>query len=140
LIFLSLSFPPHHHPALPIPLLFPLSPFFFAGEEILVPLTSSLYIPGRLVKDAEILVDVGAGFFVGRSAGDAKEFLNRKVAYLKANTESLTKVIGVRQNNLVALREEIMERKQRLAAQGGQGGPAGGGGGGGEGGGNPQGS
>jgi prefoldin alpha subunit len=63
-------------------------------------LTSSLYIPGRLVKDAEILVDVGAGFFVGRSAVDAKEILNRKVAYLKANTDSLMKVITVRQNNL----------------------------------------
>jgi prefoldin alpha subunit len=74
-------------------------------------LTSSLYIPGRLVKDAEILVDVGAGFFVGRSAVDAKEILNRKVAYLKANTDSLMKVITVRQNNLNALREEIDERK-----------------------------
>ncbi len=82
-----------------------------AGEETLIPLTSSLYIPGRLVKDAEILVDVGAGFFVGRSAVDAKEILNRKVAYLKANTDSLMKVITVRQNNLNALREEIDERK-----------------------------
>lgn len=37
-----------------------------SGRELLVPLTSSLYVPGTLdAADAEVLVDIGTGFFVG---------------------------------------------------------------------------
>ncbi len=93
---------------------------------MLVPLTGSLYVPGRLVKGSEVLVDIGAGFLVGRAPDDARGILGRKVGYLKANTESLAKVIATRENNLAAIREVMMER-QRLAAAGGGGGGGGGG-------------
>ncbi len=73
-------------------------------------------MPGKLVPDGETLVDIGAGFFVGRSAADAKDILNRKVAYLKANTDSLMKVISSRQNNLAAIRDVISSRQQQAAA------------------------
>jgi prefoldin alpha subunit len=84
---------------------------FPAGEDILVPLTSSLYVPGRIVKDAEMIVDIGAGYLVGRSPADAKEILTRKGTYIKANTDSLMKVINMKQGNLTTVREVIAERK-----------------------------
>lgn len=34
------------------------------GNEILVPLTSSLYVKGQLVDREKVLVDVGTGFYV----------------------------------------------------------------------------
>ena len=37
-----------------------------AGREIMVPLTSSLYVPGRLGDTDEVLVDIGTGFYVGQ--------------------------------------------------------------------------
>ena len=50
-----------------------------AGKEILVPLTSSLYVPGTIADTNEVLVDVGTGYFVGKSVPAAEEFIERKV-------------------------------------------------------------
>lgn len=36
-----------------------------AGREVMVPLTSSLYVPGKLAGTDEVLVDIGTGFYVG---------------------------------------------------------------------------
>lgn len=37
-----------------------------ADREILVPLTSSLYVPGKLADANKVLVDVGTGYYVER--------------------------------------------------------------------------
>jgi len=45
------------------------------GKEMLVPLTNTLYVPGKLVKPDELLVDVGAGYFVPKSVEGATVLL-----------------------------------------------------------------
>jgi len=35
-----------------------------AGKPILVPLTTSLYVPGKLADIENVIVDVGTGFYV----------------------------------------------------------------------------
>lgn len=35
-----------------------------AGKEVLVPLTSSLYVPGRLADTEMVVVDIGTGYYV----------------------------------------------------------------------------
>ena len=34
------------------------------GKEVLVPLTSSLYVPGRLTDVESVVVDIGTGYYV----------------------------------------------------------------------------
>jgi hypothetical protein len=34
------------------------------GREILIPLTSSLYVPGRLTDVENVVIDVGTGYYV----------------------------------------------------------------------------
>lgn len=34
------------------------------GKQILVPLTSSLYVPGTIADTENVIVDVGTGFYV----------------------------------------------------------------------------
>jgi len=34
------------------------------GKSILVPLTSSLYVPGKLKNAGKVLVDVGTGYYI----------------------------------------------------------------------------
>ena len=46
---------------------------------MLVPVTSSLYVPGETTKLDTVLVDVGTGYFVGKSVPAAEEFIERKV-------------------------------------------------------------
>ncbi len=36
----------------------------YTGKPILVPLTSSLYVPGKLADTNNVIVDVGTGFYV----------------------------------------------------------------------------
>ena len=35
-----------------------------AGDEVLVPLTSSLYVPGRLCEPGMVIVNLGTGYYV----------------------------------------------------------------------------
>ena len=58
------------------------------GKEIMVPLTSSLYMPGTLVGD-DVLVEVGASYFIQQKYDKAQEYCDRKVKML---TESANKV------------------------------------------------
>ena len=80
-----------------------------------MPLTSSLYVPARLAADAELLVDIGTGFFVGKRAAEAREVLLKKAAMLKGNTDSLQKVLQQKQQNLETVNDVIAQR--RLMAQ-----------------------
>lgn len=63
------------------------------------------------------MVDIGAGFLVARAPEDAKNILSRRIGYLKANTDSLMKVITSRQGNLAAIRDTILERRQQQQQQ-----------------------
>jgi len=87
-----------------------------SNRDTMIPLTSSLYVPARLVPDAELLVDIGTNFLVGKRAPEAKEMLLKKAELLKSNTESLMKVIGGKQQNLETVNEMIMSRKLEASA------------------------
>ncbi|CAN0576303.1 unnamed protein product, partial [Ectocarpus sp. 12 AP-2014] len=49
-----------------------------------VPLTQSLYVPGRIVEADKMMVDVGTGYYVQKDQQKTAEFLGRKVSF--ANT------------------------------------------------------
>lgn len=44
-----------------------------------MPLTTSLFVPGRIKSTSHVLVDVGTGFYVGKSLDDASAILEKKV-------------------------------------------------------------
>lgn len=44
-----------------------------------VPLTQSLYVPGKIIEADKMLVDVGTGYYVEKNQEKTKEFLGRKV-------------------------------------------------------------
>ena len=46
-----------------------------ADTEILVPLTTSLYVPGKLADRKKVIVDVGTGFYVEKVVPDRKGLL-----------------------------------------------------------------
>ncbi|KAI9193590.1 Prefoldin [Polychytrium aggregatum] len=87
-----------------------------AGNEILVPLTSSLYLPGQLTDVEKVIVDLGTGYYVEKSIADAKTFYKTKIDYLRTNLEKLQDTISQRQNQYKAL-TDVMQYKIQLAAQ-----------------------
>jgi prefoldin alpha subunit len=72
---------------------------------ILVPLTSSLYVPARLADTEKVIVDVGTGFYVEKSKDDAKDFYERKVAGLGENLGRLEGVVRAKEEGLRSVEE-----------------------------------
>lgn len=44
-----------------------------------VPLTQSLYVPGKVIEANKMMVDIGTGYYVEKDQPKTKEFLERKV-------------------------------------------------------------
>jgi prefoldin alpha subunit len=84
-------------------------------KPLLVPLTSSLYVPGKLTDAENVLIDIGTGYFVEKSTADANEFYERKIKDLGGSLKELEGVIQGKANN-VRMVEEVVRMKV-LAAQ-----------------------
>ncbi|KAK2761554.1 subunit of tubulin prefoldin [Arachnomyces sp. PD_36] len=79
-------------------------------DEILVPLTSSLYVKGKLADREKVIVDVGTGFYVEKTAPKAIEFYNNKVEELGSNLRELEKVVQAKSTNLKVI-EDVLRQK-----------------------------
>lgn len=44
------------------------------GKEVLVPLTSSLYVPGKLADTDMVVVDIGTGYYVRKVSSPPSSF------------------------------------------------------------------
>jgi len=62
-------------------------------KEILVPLTSSVYLPGKCSNVKTVTVDVGATYFIEMSLEKAKSFFNRKIKMLQENMDKIDKTL-----------------------------------------------
>ncbi|KAK5121001.1 hypothetical protein LTR85_005785 [Meristemomyces frigidus] len=90
-----------------------------ADKALLVPLTSSLYVPGQLADTEHVLVDVGTGFYVEKTTGDAQKFYNGKIEELGKNIKDLENIVNGKANNLRVV-EEVLRQKVLAGQQGGQ--------------------
>lgn len=94
-----------------------------AERNILVPLTSSLYVPGKLKDTETVIVDVGTGFFVEKKIDEAKAFYEGKVKELQTNLGELEKIITSKTETVRAvegaLRQKIMAQQQGGQAEAG---------------------
>uniref|UniRef100_A0A8B9NPR4 Prefoldin subunit 5 n=2 Tax=Accipitriformes TaxID=2558200 RepID=A0A8B9NPR4_9AVES len=59
------------------------------GKDLLVPLTSSMYVPGKLSDVERVLIDVGTGYYVEKTADDARDFFKRKIDFLTKQMEKI---------------------------------------------------
>ncbi|KAJ5152085.1 hypothetical protein N7492_010380 [Penicillium capsulatum] len=85
-------------------------------DEILVPLTSSLYVKGRLADREKVLVDVGTGFYVEKTPAKAAAFYDDKVKGLDSNLQELEKIVQGKSSQLRVVEE--MLRQKMLSGEG----------------------
>nr|XP_023903982.1 probable prefoldin subunit 5 [Quercus suber] len=88
-------------------------------KPLLVPLTSSLYVPGKLADTEHVLVDVGTGFYVEKTATEAEKFYAAKIEELGKNIKDLENIVNGKANNLRVV-EEVLRQKVLAGSQGGQ--------------------
>lgn len=80
------------------------------GKEMLVPLTTSMYVPGNLVDVNKVIVDVGTGYFVEKDVPSAKDYFKRKINFVTQQMEKIQRLA----NEKITMRDaviEIMEAK-----------------------------
>jgi len=78
------------------------------GAEMLVPLTSCMYVPGRAINVDKILINMGTGYYVEKDKEGAGKFFERKVKFL---TEQIVKVQGIASEK-TKLREVVLDMMQ----------------------------
>ena len=90
------------------------------GKPILVPLTTSLYVPGTIADSGNVIIDVGTGFYVGKvllpphlirfkrhfsyctsqSTKDATLFYSARIEDLSTNLKDLESIVQGKSKNL----------------------------------------
>ncbi|KPP73339.1 prefoldin subunit 5-like [Scleropages formosus] len=88
-----------------------------AGKELLVPLTSSMYVPGMLNDVEHVLVDVGTGYYVEKNVEDAKEFFKRKIDFLTKQIEKIQPALQEKHAMKQAVIEVMNMKIQQLHSQ-----------------------
>lgn len=81
------------------------------GTDIMVPLTSSLYVPGKMSESKTFIVDVGTDYYVEKSAEDAIKFFDNKVETLNKNLVDLGKLLD---DKVTTLRNMDMVYKEKF--------------------------
>lgn len=87
---------------------------------MLVPLTSSLYVPGTLASTSTVLVDVGTGFYVEKGIDDAKAFYEAKISDLGNSLKDLEKIVNQKSNNLRVVEDVLRQKVLQSGATQGQ--------------------
>ncbi|EDR02187.1 uncharacterized protein LACBIDRAFT_332595 [Laccaria bicolor S238N-H82] len=85
------------------------------GKTILVPLTNSLYVPGKLCDPDHVIVDVGTGYFVRKTRAQALKHYMNKVNYIHKNLETLEETIMRKRENMNSLISVLQSKIQQEA-------------------------
>lgn len=87
---------------------------------VMVPITTSLYVPGKIIDSDAFLIDIGAKFFVEKNRNGAVDYFERKSKFLAGQAETLTKLYGeklsLRQTFLEVLAYKEQQQQQALLA------------------------
>jgi prefoldin alpha subunit len=71
-----------------------------AGKDILVPLTNSVYVQGKVADCKSVLVNIGTGYFVERPVAGAKAHCDERSRVLAGNITQFASILGEKRNNL----------------------------------------
>ena len=70
------------------------------GKDILVPLTNSVFVPGKVGDCKSVLVNIGTGYFVERPVAGAKSHCEERSKVLAGNVAQFAKLLSEKRNNL----------------------------------------
>jgi len=86
---------------------------------VLVPLSNSLYVPGKLSDPDHVIVDIGTGYYVKKTRAEAIKHYQTKADFVQTNTEKLRETIEKKQEhvNYVVNIMQIKLQQQRELQQ-----------------------
>ena len=88
------------------------------GKEVMVPMTSSLYVPGVMEDTENVLVEVGASYFIEQNTEKAQDYCSRKQNLLSGNAKKVQEIMQVKKVQLQKVQAEFEKRlSQQVFAQ-----------------------
>ncbi|OLL21908.1 putative prefoldin subunit 5 [Neolecta irregularis DAH-3] len=87
------------------------------GKEILVPLTVSLYVPGKIKNTEMVNVDLGTGYHVDMTAAKAMEFYKGKVEYVEKSLSEIERILDSKAQNGGIVTQVLREKIAQASAQ-----------------------
>ena len=84
------------------------------GKEIMVPLTSSLYVPGRMDDSKNVLIEAGAGYFIEKNTNQALEYCDRKSKQLNESGVKVNEIIQHKKMQLQKVQAEFQKRVEAM--------------------------
>ena len=85
-----------------------------ADKDIMVPLTSSLYVPGRMEDNQRVLVEVGASYYVEQSTEAAQKYCDRKIKQITESVNKLQEILQLKKLQLNVVQSEYTKRVNAL--------------------------
>lgn len=86
------------------------------GNDILVPLTNSVFVRGKVEDCRSVLVNIGTGYFVERPVEGARKHCEERSKVLTGNITQFAKILGEKRNNL-EMCMLILQKKLETAPQ-----------------------
>ncbi|KAK0552856.1 subunit of tubulin prefoldin [Tilletia horrida] len=85
-------------------------------KDTLVPLTASLYVPGKLADVEHVLVDIGTGYYVEKETPAAKQLYQERAEFVGKKIEELQNMLTQKNANLSSVVD--IQRMKVAEAQG----------------------
>ncbi|KAK4807354.1 hypothetical protein QYF61_014885 [Mycteria americana] len=79
---------------------------------------SQMYVPGKLSDVERVLIDVGTGYYVEKTADDARDFFKRKIDFLTKQMEKIQPALQEKHAMKQAVVEMMSQKIQQLTALG----------------------
>ena len=85
-------------------------------EDILVPLSSSMYVMAKQTNISTVSVDIGTGFYIDKPIPEAQAYLDRRIEMLVSKLEDVEKAINVQRRNISGI-NQVMQSKIAASIQ-----------------------
>ena len=87
-------------------------------KEILVPMTTSMYVPGVIDCERSVIVDVGTGYYIEKTVEAAKKYFRRKIEFIGEQVEKIHPALQEKQKVRAMIMEAYTQKlSQQMAAQ-----------------------
>ena len=83
----------------------------YKDKEILVPMTSSLYIPGKSTDVKKLMIEIGTNFFVETTIEKADKFCDRRIENFKKNMNEIDKIIQDKNDQLNVVNQNLIQKQ-----------------------------
>ncbi|XP_017779360.1 PREDICTED: prefoldin subunit 5 [Nicrophorus vespilloides] len=86
------------------------------GKSILVPLTGSMYVPGKIADTKNVIIDIGTRYYAQKDVNDAKDYFKRKVVFVTEQMEKI-QMLGLEKSKIRDAICEVIEMKIQQQSQ-----------------------